>query len=125
LQHRSYSTDDVIGSGAGVARYFGNFRVAYGFDLARLNGAGTSTLHTAKLGFYPSGRLQFNASVYSGEEAEAILPGVVVTTDVEGMSAGARHALGDRLGLAWWLGSHHQGDLYWRRHVGISLTFGL
>jgi YaiO family outer membrane protein len=125
LRYRDYSDATVTMTGFTFARYFGDFRAAYGLDLAELDGEATSAAHSATLNYYRSARTQFNFSVVEGQEAESTGPHEVLRTDVSGFAAGGKQALGERWSLAWWVGSTRQGDLYRRRYVGIALTAGL
>jgi YaiO family outer membrane protein len=108
-----------------IARYFGDFRVAYAVDFARLRGDSTTAAHSAAVTYYASARTQLTANIAVGEEAEAVAPGLVLRTDVRAVSVGGRHALDARWGASWWFGSHRQGDLYRRRYVGVSVSRGL
>ena len=125
VRQRRYSTAKVTSAAATLGRYFGDFRAAYTFDYSRLHGEAGSAAHSATLNYYHSPGVQWDLTVARGQEAEAIAPGRVLRTDVTSFSLGARHALSDRWGLSWWLGSHRQGELYRRRYVGLSLATGL
>jgi YaiO family outer membrane protein len=123
--HRTYGEASVTSTGLGFSRYFGDFRAAYRVDFAELDGATTSAAQSVTLNYYRSPRTDFRLTFVTGQEAEAVGPGAVLRTDVSGFSAGARHPLGERFGLSWWLGSQRQGTLYRRKYVGVSLTAGL
>jgi YaiO family outer membrane protein len=125
LAQRDYSETRVRSTALGVGRYFGKFRAAYRVDLAQLDGDASATTHSATLNYYRSENLQFDMSLVGGQEAESVGPAEVLRTDVRGFTVGARHALGGRLRLSWWAGTHRQGDFYRRRYVGVSITAGL
>jgi YaiO family outer membrane protein len=124
FRRRAYSEADVSSVAVSVARYIGNFRASYGVDFARLHGQATSTAYSAAVSYDRSANTRFSASVVSGQEAEAVGAGLVLRTDVRGIDIGGRHALGERSSVSWWVGSQRQGDLYRRKHVGISITHG-
>jgi YaiO family outer membrane protein len=125
LARRTYSEAHVTSAGLGFSRYFGDFRAAYRVDFAELDGATTSAAQSVTLNYYRSPRTDFRLTFVTGQEADAVGPGAVLRTDISGFSAGARHPLGERFGLSWWLGSQRQGTLYRRKYVGISFTAGL
>ena len=124
LRYLAYTSSDVLATGGTLARYFGDFRAAYSLDLAQLDGDETAATHGLSLNYYGLPHTQLGMTLYTGQEIEAVAPGNVTRTDVRGFSAQMRHSFSDRWTASLWLGSHQQGDLYWRRDVGVSLSAG-
>ena len=108
-----------------VERYFGNYRAAYGMNLSHVHGLGDTLAHTLVLNWYVTRKHSFGIILTDGEEAEAVGTGQVLQTAVASITFSGRHLLNERLTLAWWAGSHRQGDLYRRNYAGLAVTVGI
>jgi YaiO family outer membrane protein len=124
-RQRRYDTAIVSTFTSTAERYFGNFRAAYGLNLSHLHGLGDTVAHTLTFNWYVGEKHSFGIVVADGEEAEAVGTGQVLQTDVTSATFSGRHLLSDRHTLAWWVGSHRQGDLYRRDYVGLAITIGI
>lgn len=124
-RRREYETA-TVGSAIGtVEKYLGEFRFAYTLGLSHLYGASDSVNHGLTVNWYFSDISSIGLSLNTGEEAESIGPGQVLTMEVRGAALVGRREFTDRLGLQWWLGTHDQGDFYRRQYLGMAITLRL
>ncbi|MGI9261005.1 MAG: YaiO family outer membrane beta-barrel protein [Woeseiaceae bacterium] len=124
-RRREYETATVGSMIGTVEKYLGEFRFAYTAGLSHLHGAADSISHGLTVNWYFSEVSSIGLSLNTGEEAESIGPGQVLTTEVRGATLVGRRELSDRLGLQWWLGTHDQGDFYRRQYLGMAITLRL
>lgn len=124
-RQRKYDTATVSTYTALAERYFGAYRAAYSLNASRLHGEETSLAHVLTLNWYMTDRTSVGLVVATGEEAEAIVPGQVLRSDVTSVTLSGRHILNHRLTLNWWAGTHEQGIFYERRYVGMALSVAL
>jgi YaiO family outer membrane protein len=124
-RHRAYATTAVTSTTAAVEKYLGNFRAAYALGASTLPGASQLLNHAFSINWYYNDRSSIGLTVNSGKEAEVIGPGLVLETDVRGVSFSGRRQLNERFGLQWWLGRHEQGDYYQRDYFGLAVSIKL
>lgn len=124
-RQRRFDTATVSTYTATAERYFGRYRAAYGLNFSRLHGLGDTIAHTLALNWYMSKKHSLGVAFADGEEAEAVATGLVLQTAITSITFSGRHLLSQRLTLAWWAGSHRQGDLYRRNYVGMAVTVGI
>lgn len=122
---KRYNTATVSTYTGLVEKYFGNYRAAYSLNASRLHGEQTSYAHLLALNWYMTDRTSFGIVAAAGEEAEVIVPGQILQTDVASVTLSGRHQLNRRTTLRWWAGTHEQGDFYRRRYVGMAVSVGL
>ena len=125
LRRRDYPTASVDAVNLGAEKYLGDFRLAWRLDLASLDGASPSAGHGITGSWYYAEGASLNLSFNAGQEAEAIGNGLVLETDVRGVTLSGRQPVTQRATLQWWLGMHEQGDFYRRRYVGLAVSYQL
>jgi len=124
-RRREYETATVGSTTGTVEKYVGDYRIAYALGLSHLHGESNSVSHGLTVNWYYSDVSSIGISINTGEEAESIVPGQVLETDVRSATLVGRRAISNRLALQWWLGTHDQGDFYRRQYLGMALTFRL
>lgn len=124
-RRREYESATVGSTTGMVEKYVGNFRIAYALGLSHLHGESNSLSHGLTVNWYYSDISSIGLSLNTGEEAESVVPGQVLKTDVRGITLVGRRELSNRLTLQWWLGAHDQGDFYRRQYLGMALTLRL
>lgn len=122
LRQRDYATTRLRSAITTVERYIGDFRVAYGISASRLEESSTFFSHALTANWYYSDEASVGISLNGGDEVESLGGGLVLETDVAGLSFMGRHALSDRTDLRWWLGVHDQGELYRRHFIGMAVS---
>lgn len=124
-RRREYESATVGSTTGMVEKYVGDFRIAYALGLSHLHGESDSLSHGLTVNWYYSDISSIGLSFNTGEEAESIVPGQVLETDVRGITLVGRREISNRLTLQWWLGVHDQGDFYRRQYLGMAVTFRL
>lgn len=124
-QQKRYDTATVSTYTALAEKYFGNYRAAYSLNASRLHGEQTSLAHLLTLNWYVTDRTSFGIVMATGEEAEVIVPGQILQTDIRNVTLSGRHKLNHRMTLNWWAGTHEQGIFYRRTYVGMAVSIGL
>lgn len=123
LSYRHYSADTVNIGIFGLERYFKQYRAAYTFYLAHLNGKGNSASHLIQGNYYYGERNSFGLGVAFGTEIESLGAAGLIQSDVRDVSVNGRHWMNQKWGFsyaAWW---HRQGDIYDRSGGQIGLIF--
>lgn len=118
---RRYVDDSVDTVGVHVERYFGRFRAALNVDNTRLDEASTFSYRGA-LDYYAASGARYGLNIAAGDEVEVIAPGQLLDMDISAVAVSGRHPVGDRLGIVWRVGTHRQGSLYRRNHLGLSIA---
>ena len=118
---RWYAADSVDTVSVQVERYFGRFRAALNVDNSRLDEASTFTYRGA-LDYYAASGSRYGVTVATGDEVEVVAPGQLVDMDISAMALSGRHPVGNGLNIVWRVGTHRQGSLYRRNHVGLSIA---
>lgn len=121
-QRREYETATVGSTISTVEKYVGDFRIAYTLGLSHLHGESNFLNHGLTVNWYYSDISSIGLGLNTGEEAESIGPGLVLETEVRGVTLVGRRKISDRLALQWWLGVHDQGEFYRRQYLGMALT---
>jgi YaiO family outer membrane protein len=124
-RRREYESATVGSTTGMVEKYVGDFRIAYALGLSHLHGESNSMSHGLTVNWYYSDISSIGLSFNTGEEAESIVPGQVLETEVRGITLVGRREFSNRLALQWWLGTHDQGDFYRRQYLGMALTLRL
>lgn len=122
---REYQTATVGTVTSSVEKYVGDFRVAYALGLSHLHGESNFMNHSLTVNWYYNARSSVGINLNTGEEAESVIPGVVLETDVRGVSLTGRRDISERMTLHWWLGLHDQGDFYRRQYLGMAVSLRL
>ena len=125
LSYRHYSADTVNIGIFGLERYFKQYRAAYTFYLANLNGKGTSGSHLVQGNYYYGERNSIGLSAAFGKEIESVGHGVLIRTDVQELSVNGRQWMNQKWGFSYVLWWHRQGELYTRSggQIGLLLRF--
>lgn len=124
VRDRDYSTGGVASYSITGEKYVADFRIAYRLDRSRLAGAGSATTHAMMLTWYQSDRRNLGVTLGAGEEIETIGLDQLLRTSVSNVTLTGSEAFSRRLSLAWWLGTHDQGDYYRRDYAGLSVRLG-
>jgi YaiO family outer membrane protein len=122
---REYDTTTVGSTTGLVERYVGDLRLAYALNVSQLQGASHSVGHNFMTSWYYDERSSISLSLNKGKEAEAVAPGQVLESDVQGISIAGRQQITERFGLRWWLGLQDQGDFYRRYYFGMAVSVKL
>lgn len=124
-QQKHYDTATVSTYTVLAEKYFGNYRAAYSLNASRLHSEQTSFAHLLTLNWYVTDRTSFGIGMATGEEAEVIVPGQILRTDIRSATLSGRHKLNRRITLNWWVGTHEQGTFYRRSYAGLAFSIGL
>lgn len=123
VAHRRYAGDSVNTWRAQLERYFGRFRAAYRLDRTRLETAASSSLmHSAVLNYFADSGSRYSLTVAAGDEVEVIAPGRLLNMNISAIALSGRHPVGSGLSIVWRIGTHRQGEIYRRSHVGLSIA---
>jgi YaiO family outer membrane protein len=124
-RQKRYDTATVSTYTALAEKYFGKYRAAYSLNASRLHGEQTSLAHLLALNWYVTDLTSFGLVMAVGEEAEVIVPGQILQTDVRSATLSGRHKLNRRMTFNWWVGTHKQGTFYRRSYAGLAVSIGL
>lgn len=118
---RRYDEQTVDSVGLQIERYFGRFRAAWQLQNTRL-GSASSFVHIAALNYYAESGSRYGVTASAGDEVELAAPGTLLEMDVSALALTGRHPIGERLEIAWRIGTHRQGSFYRRNTVGLSIA---
>ena len=115
-----YPQNDVAAYGAGIERYFGDFRVGYQGIVSRPDGASWSPAHRFSASWHRGDLTFVTLTAARGRDVENVVPTGLLVLDVRSFSLRVGWEVMPWWGLTLELLHERQGDLYTRRGVRVG-----